>query len=38
MLVKAWGNDKVYLNIETKSYAYSVNPMNPEPLVWVKKF
>jgi glycerophosphoryl diester phosphodiesterase len=38
MLVKSWGNDKVYLNIETKSYPYAVNPANPDPAVFVKKF
>ena len=38
MLVKTWGNDKVYLNIETKSYPYAVNPANPDPAVFVKKF
>ena len=37
-LVKAWGNDKVFLNIETKSYPYPSNPVNPDPAVWVKKF
>lgn len=37
-LVKAWGNDKVFLNIETKSYPYPSNPVNPEPSVWVKTF
>lgn len=37
-LVKAWGNDKVFLNIETKSYCYPENPLNPDPRRWVKKF
>jgi glycerophosphoryl diester phosphodiesterase len=37
-LVKAWGNDKIFMNIETKSYPYSVNPVNPDPAVWVRKF
>jgi len=37
-LVKAWGNDKVFLNIETKSYPYPSNPVNPDPAVWVRKF
>jgi len=38
MLVKAWGNDKVFLNVETKSYPYASNPVNPDPADWVKKF
>lgn len=37
-LVKDWGNDQVFLNIETKSYPYPVNPVNPEPAVWIAKF
>ncbi len=38
LLVKSWGNDNVFLNIETKSYPYAVNPVNPDPAVWVNKF
>jgi len=37
-LVKAWGNNTVFLNIETKSYPYPSNPVNPEPSAWVRKF
>lgn len=37
-LVKDWGNDKVFLNIETKSYPYPVNPANPDPSTWIRKF
>lgn len=37
-LVKAWGNDKVFLNIETKSYPYPSDLVNPEPAAWVRKF
>ena len=37
-LVKDWGNDKVFLNIETKSYPYPVSPANPDPAEWIRKF
>ena len=37
-LVQAWGNKDVHLNIETKSYCYPVNPLNPDPYDWVIKF
>jgi glycerophosphoryl diester phosphodiesterase len=37
-LVKDWGNNQVFLNVETKSDPYPVNPANPEPAVWVTKF
>ena len=37
-LVKDWGNEDVFFNIETKSYCYPVNTLNPDPREWVKKF
>lgn len=37
-LVRAWGNDTVFLNIETKSFPYPSNPVNPEPAAWVRMF
>lgn len=37
-LVRAWGNDEIFLNIETKSYPYPSNPVNPDPAAWVRKF
>lgn len=37
-LVKDWGNDSVFLNVETKSYPYPANPVNPDPAAWVKQF
>lgn len=36
-LIKAWGNDKVFVNIETKSLAYPVVVGNPNPEEWVSK-
>ena len=37
-LVRDWGADDVYLNIETKSYPYPTNPANPDPAAWVRQF
>jgi len=36
-LVRDWGNDDVFFNIETKSTPYLVNPANPSPAEWVEK-
>jgi len=39
-LAKSYGNDKIYFNIETKSYADPADPAyknNPDPEVFVKK-
>ena len=33
-LVKDWGNDDVFLSLETKSTPYVVNPANPTPEEW----
>lgn len=37
-LVKDWGNDEVFLNIETKSTPYPDDPNAVSPQVWVSKF
>lgn len=37
-LVRDWGNDTVFLSIETKSTPYVINPGNPPPERWVKVF
>jgi glycerophosphoryl diester phosphodiesterase len=37
-LVKDWGNNEVFMNIETKSYCYPVILHNPDPYEWVVKF
>lgn len=37
-LVRDWGNDQVFLSVETKSTPYAVNPANPSPEVWVTTF
>jgi len=37
-LVKDWGNNNVFLSIETKSTPYVVNPANPTPEDWVRTF
>lgn len=33
-LVQDWGNDEVFLSIETKSMPYPVNPANHTPQAW----
>lgn len=35
-LVQDWGNDEVFLSIETKSMPYPVDPANPTPQAWVR--
>lgn len=37
-LVKDWGNEDVFLSVETKSTPYVVNPANPTPEEWVSAF
>lgn len=37
-LIQDWGNDSVFVSIETKSTPYAVNPANPSPTEWIKTF
>ena len=37
-LVKDWGNDQVFISVETKSTPYPINPANLAPKAWVAKF
>lgn len=37
-LVRDWGNDSVFLSVETKSAPYPINPGNPTPQEWVEAF
>ena len=37
-LIKDWGNDTVFVSVETKSTPYPVNPGNPTPQEWIEAF